>query len=586
MSLIPFERSFASHEKSQYWSKKNGDLTPDQVFISTNKKYWFDCYICGHSFESVIGGIKKGAWCPYCSIPIKTLCHDTNCNICFNNSFASHERSRYWSSINGDIKPRQVTKSSAPKRWFDCNVCGHSFDISLYSVTQGNWCSYCSPTSNKLCDSSNCTVCFERSFASIEKSQYWSKRNGDVTPRDVTKSSTTQKRWFDCHKCNHTFEMYLSQVTSGAWCPFCAVPPKALCDDTSCTSCLEKSLKSQDQSRYWSKRNKTITPRQVFKSTSLVKYWFDCPTCNHSFEKFPSQVTNGSWCPYCAVPPKALCDDVSCNACFEKSFASSEKSQYWSQRNESITPRQVFMSSNTKYWFDCPKCNHLFKAVPNHLASKGSWCPYCAVPSRQLCNDISCTFCFERSFASHEKSKYWSTRNGHITPRKIFKLSSMVDYWFDCDLCNKPFQISITSITNGCWCSCCTKKSEKKLYQALLPIYPSIITQFKVDWCKNQRHLPFDFCIPDHRIIIELDGPQHFKQIMNWQSPEQTSQIDKYKEQCANENNYSVIRIIQEDVWFDKYDWLSDLCKAIEEIKHGDSVVNIYLCKNNEYEHF
>jgi hypothetical protein len=47
-----------------------------------------------------------------------------------------------------------------------------------------------------------------------------------------------------------------------------------------------------------------------------------------------------------------------------------------------------------------------------------------------------------------------------------------------------------------------------------------------------------------------------------------------------------MIRILQQDVWGDKYDWIKELCDAIEEIKSSDIVRNIYLCKNDEYQKF
>jgi very-short-patch-repair endonuclease len=136
----------------------------------------------------------------------------------------------------------------------------------------------------------------------------------------------------------------------------------------------------------------------------------------------------------------------------------------------------------------------------------------------------------------------------------------------------------------GCWS--CVNKTESKLFEKIKNMYPTIVTQFKQEWCKKTKCLPYDFCIPEHQIIIELDGRQHFRQVMNWQSPEQTFENDKFKEQCANDNNYSVIRLLQEDVWNDTYDWCKELCDAIEEIKRGDNVVNIYLCKNGEYDNF
>jgi very-short-patch-repair endonuclease len=98
--------------------------------------------------------------------------------------------------------------------------------------------------------------------------------------------------------------------------------------------------------------------------------------------------------------------------------------------------------------------------------------------------------------------------------------------------------------------------------------------------------LLFDFCIPEYNIIIELDGLQHFKQVRNWSSPEEQNKSDKFKEKCANDNNYSIIRLLQDDVFNDKYNWLDELKNNIEKIKNENIIQNIYMCKNNEYDIF
>ena len=105
--VIPFEKSFASHEKAKFWSEKN-EVKPTDVLKSSNKKYWFDCE-CSHSFNRMLYEIIRGNWCPYCSN--KKLCDLEDCKSCFEKSFASTEKAKYWSEKN-EIKPRYIFKNS------------------------------------------------------------------------------------------------------------------------------------------------------------------------------------------------------------------------------------------------------------------------------------------------------------------------------------------------------------------------------------------------------------------------------------------------------------------------------------------
>ena len=66
-------------------------------------------------------------------------------------------------------------------------------------------------------------------------------------------------------------------------------------------------------------------------------------------------------------------------------------------------------------------------------------------------------------------------------------------------------------------------------------------------------------------------------------SPEKTQENDKYKMDCANKNNYSVIRLTQEDVFYNTYDWYNELNQNIKKIIQEKIIQNIYMCKNNEY---
>lgn len=413
---------------------------------------------------------------------------------------------------------------------------------------------------------------FEKSFASHEKSQFWSDKNGDIRPSDIA-LNYPRKMWFNCNKCTHSFEQFIYQVVSNnVWCPYC--PNKKLCENVDCIECFKKSFASHEKSKYWSNKN-NVSPRNVFKCSGK-EYYFNCNNCSHTdFKMRIASIKNGNWCSFCSH--QKLCDNIDCIECFEKSFASHEKSKYWNDKNET-TPRQSFKLCRKKHWFNCDKCKHSFEQYLNHV-NNGVWCPYCT--NKKMCYDIDCIDCFNKSFASHEKAKYWSDKN-ETSPRNIFKVS-YTKIMFNCDKCANEYE---TYLSNKTDCPYCVNKTEAKLYEQLLPLYPTILTQFKQEWCKKLKHLPFDFVIPEYKIIIELDGPQHFQQISNWSSPEEQFENDKYKEQCAKDNGYSVIRVLQEDVFYDTYDWVKELCETIEEIKNGDEVANVYLCKNGEYDAF
>ena len=501
-----------------------------------------------------------------------------NAPIQFDRSFASHEKAKYWSEKNGKVKPKDVYKGSCKKYWFDCDKCPHSFDSSLSNVTgNGRWCPYCAVPSKKLCETLDCNNCFTRTFASHEKSKYWSDKNGDVKPWDVFKSSS-KKYWFDCHKCKHSFNSVLSSISNGVWCPYCAIPVKQLCDKSTCDFCFTKSFASHENAKYWSDKNGDVNPRDVFKSSNK-KYWFHCDTCKHSFYSALSNVTAGYWCPYCSHTK--LCEKQECIHCFDKSFASHEKAKCWSEKNGHDKPRDIFNRSGTKYWFNCDTCKHSFYSALSNVTA-GYWCPYCS--HTKLCDNSDCGFCYKNSFASHKNAKYWSEKNDDVKPRDIFNRSG-TKYWFNCNKCSREFDKILGDIYHGGWCPYCKNKTETKLFDALKPLYPTLITQFKQEWCKNKSCLPFDFCIPEHKIIIELDGRQHFKQVSNWKCPEETFENDLFKETCANDNGYSVIRILQEDVLYDRYDWFDRIQTEIENIIKDDTIIhNVYMAENGEYD--
>lgn len=222
------------------------------------------------------------------------------------------------------------------------------------------------------------------------------------------------------------------------------------------------------------------------------------------------------------------------------------------------------------------------------MASENLCCPYCA--KLKLCSDNDCDSCFNNSFASYPKVKYWSKKN-KINPRQVFKKSNSKKYLFDCKECDCEFEsYPLGIVRENRWCPYCVNKTEKKLFRILVKIFPDmdVVHGFKPDWCINKetdRKLPFDIVLPELKIIIELDGEQHFKQISNWTPPEQTFERDKYKMKRANKNGYRVIRLLQMDVYKEKHDIINQLILTIFYLaKNNNKIENIFICNNNEYD--
>jgi len=337
---------------------------------------------------------------------------------------------------------------------------------------------------------------------------------------------------------------------------------------------------SHPKSKFWSNRN-TLKPNEVALN-SHKKFWFDCGECGHEFDIQLNNVNIlNRWCPYCAN--KKLCElNRNCKICYNKCFASVERSKNWSDLNVE-EPFEVFKNSHKKYWFNCDKCQHEFTTPLYHITKDDCWCPYCA--NRLLCpENKNCIICFDKTFASIERSKNWSSKNKK-KPIEVFK-STAEKFIFDCDKCSNEFPSKLCHITDGSWCPNCRYKTEDILYNKLKDNYPLLKRQFKVDWCKDKKHLPFDFVIEERKVIVEVDGIAHFKQVAKWKTPEHNRKRDLYKMKCANENGFSIIRILQEDIFKNKYHWLDEIICNIKKITNENRVQNIYMCKNNEYKDF
>lgn len=359
---------------------------------------------------------------------------------------------------------------------------------------------------------------------------------------------------------------------------------RRLCRKVDCEICFQRSFASHPNAQYWSPKN-AVTPRQVFQRASNPKFLFDC-TCGHEFEITTGSITDPvypSWCPYCSNPPQKLCKKDDCQSCFGKSFASHWRSGNWSSKND-LEPRAIFKGTTKKYTFDC-ECGHEFEISIANVAIQDKWCSYCCNPPLKLCDSDSCEDCLETSFASHPRAANWSDRN-KLTARQTFKNANSKAI-FLCDY-GHEFEVmvySVTSKTAPTWCPHCKYKTEAIVYEFLLQNYPTIKIRREASfswcvWAETGTKCRFDFYLGELNLIIEIDGPQHFKQISNWSPPEETLARDIFKMNSAVENGITVARLLQEDILRDKLDWQTELRKIISLHKQA---TRIFIARGDEY---
>jgi very-short-patch-repair endonuclease len=327
--------------------------------------------------------------------------------------------------------------------------------------------------------------------------------------------------------------------------------------------------------------------KERINSRTLIEYKCVMVGCEKNHKaRFSNLINNkNAYCKSCSDKSKNQVVVKKENSIAVTHYETAE--QWHPTKNGELKPEHVSSGSHVIVWWLCKKtcyygCKHEWKGVISNKC-KGFGCPYCSKhSSREICIHDSI------AFTHKDIAKQWHpTKNGELKPEYVTYGSEQNIWWLSSD-CKHEWEAQISNRTGrGDGCTKCTHKTEKKLYDILIPDYSSLIKQYKVDWCKNKKHLPYDYAIEYDKIIIELDGEQHFKDVISWNSPlKEIHVIDVYKMKCANENGFSVIRIYQPDVWSDTYDWLTELRNNIEKIKLEKIIQNIYMCKSNEYEIF
>ena len=257
-----------------------------------------------------------------------------------------------------------------------------------------------------------------------------------------------------------------------------------------------------------------------------------------------------------------------------------------------------------KLTLKCGKCGNIFKVHWNHIYScKKFYCNTCGrnrgydeklkLESERICRKhgykiLPSTYksrkCFDmidkqgykysncnitnldtrsnRHSRIHQNNKY-QVENAKLylklnnIPVKIDfqgNFSTRKDYLTGyCIECGKPYKVRWGNLVGQnkevmpqYRCQKCNGKQsglEYTVEQYLIEQHIQYIMQKRFTWCQDKRMLPFDFYLPEHNAVIEVQGCQHyyhnyFNRGLDWQQ-----QRDEFKKQCCIRNNIKYLAI-------------------------------------------
>lgn len=118
---------------SEWCAERNGELRPDGVTPSSNRRVWWRCGLGHEWIASVASRVQMRTGCPYCA-GRKVL-------EGFNDLASRFPKlAEQWAmELNGGLKPSEVTTGCSRRVWWRCSE-GHVWRAAIYSRTGPKKC--------------------------------------------------------------------------------------------------------------------------------------------------------------------------------------------------------------------------------------------------------------------------------------------------------------------------------------------------------------------------------------------------------------------------------------------------------------
>ncbi|PKM51952.1 MAG: hypothetical protein CVV02_04900 [Firmicutes bacterium HGW-Firmicutes-7] len=344
---------------------------------------------------------------------------------------------------NGNMKPDNVTASSAKKVWWQCKK-SDEWRATINSRAQGAGCPYCAGQRAIKGETDLATV-----NPRIAK-EWHPTKNGDLKP-DSVKVQSGKKVWWLCEK-GHEWETRIShRHISG--CPYCS--GKRVIEGETDLATVNPQLAKE----WHPTKNRILEPNDV-TAKSGRKVWWQCKK-GHEWKATISQrhIHN---CPYCVGHRviKGESDLATLNPKLAK--------EWHPTKNGNLKSNDVTIKSGKKVWWQCENGHEWEATVANR--SKGGRCPYCS--GRRPIKGETDLVTINPILA-----KEWhSIKNGKLNPDDVM-VQSNKKVWWQCEK-RHEWEAHIQGRSLGSGCPYCSGRRPIKGETDLITVNPELAKEW------------------------------------------------------------------------------------------------------------
>lgn len=228
----------------------------------------------------------------------------------------------------------------------------------------------------------------------------------------------------------------------------------------------------------------------------------------------------------------------------------------WDCKLNQISPFEVNIESPKKYYFKCPK--------GKHNSEEKLICTL--LDGHESCNCNACN-----SFGEDITSNYgedflntiWDYNKNKISPYEVSRCNPTQKVFLNCleDNSHESYPITPSHFQLGRRCPICGRSYLSKLHKAVISYLQSLNININTEHNCSLKPinpdtgyiLPYDIEIVDYKIIIEIQGNQHYK-LLNKNHPwleglepeeylERRKRYDKIKKDYAISNGYDFLEL-------------------------------------------